>query len=218
MPNGIRGESGRGENPWLKVPLEDYEGHMRSEGVGQLGALAELFAEVLTRSRPESVAILGIAGGNGLEHIDAAVTRRVVGIDLNPAYLEVVRQRYPKLAGLELHCADLSERITNIEPVALVHAALVFEHVGTSTALENSVSLVAPGGALSIVLQLTAATEPNVGRSPFASVRVFENHFTPIDPAWITGEIERRGFRLDSESHRALPAGKSFWMGVFVRT
>ena len=50
-------------NPWLSIPLEDYEGHMGPEGVRQLAALAELFKCALDRCRPESVAVLGVAGG-----------------------------------------------------------------------------------------------------------------------------------------------------------
>ena len=57
---------------WLRVPLADYEGHMSAAGVEQLAPLADLFRQALTQTNPESVAILGIAGGNGLEHIDPA--------------------------------------------------------------------------------------------------------------------------------------------------
>ena len=62
-------------NPWLSIPLEDYEGHMGSEGVRQLRALAELFKCALDLCLPESVAVLGVAGGNGLEQIDCTVTK-----------------------------------------------------------------------------------------------------------------------------------------------
>lgn len=72
-------------NPWLAVPLSDYEGHMNSQSVQQLGALRELFGRALAYTRPESVAVLGAAGGNGLEQMDPAITRRVCGIDVNPA-------------------------------------------------------------------------------------------------------------------------------------
>ena len=113
-------------NPWLTVPLSEYEQHMSSVAVQQLGALSDLFAEVIGRCRPLSVAILGIAGGNGLDHIDSSITARVVGLDLNPLYLEAVRDRYSHLPGLELHCVDLSERRVELEPVQLVHAALSF--------------------------------------------------------------------------------------------
>ena len=70
-------------NPWLSIPLEDYEGHMGSAGVRQLTVLAELFKSALDRCRPESVALLGVAGGNGLEQIDCAATKSIVGVDIN---------------------------------------------------------------------------------------------------------------------------------------
>jgi hypothetical protein len=72
---------------WLAIPLEDYEGHMGSAGVRQLTVLAELFGCVLDRCSPESVAVLGVAGGNGLEQIDSTVTKRIVGVDINPRYI-----------------------------------------------------------------------------------------------------------------------------------
>jgi hypothetical protein len=82
-------------NPWLALPLEDYEGHMSSNAVNQLVPLADLFGEALARLRPRSVAILGVAGGNGLQHVDGTITARVVGIDVNPDYLAATRERFP---------------------------------------------------------------------------------------------------------------------------
>jgi SAM-dependent methyltransferase len=128
-------------NPWLALPLEDYAGHMGSEAVDQLVPLADLFAEALARLRPRSVAVLGVAGGNGLQHVDGTITSRVVGIDVNPGYLAVTRQRFPELRGLELACADLARDTLDVEPVAL-HAALVFEHAGITRCLDNAVVLV----------------------------------------------------------------------------
>jgi hypothetical protein len=78
-------------SPWLSIPLEDYEAHMSSAGVQQLPALAELFKYALERCVPESLAVLGVAGGNGLEHVDSAVTRRLVAVDINPIYLDTVQ-------------------------------------------------------------------------------------------------------------------------------
>lgn len=60
---------------------------MGSAGVQQLMALAGLFKSVLHRYRPESIAVLGIAGGNGLEQVDSAVTKRIVGLDINQGIL-----------------------------------------------------------------------------------------------------------------------------------
>src|SRR5262245_21216971 len=98
-----------GGNAWLDIPLPDYESHMQSAGVGQLRVLSELFAEVLALRKPRSVVILGIAGGNGLEHIDSTITKRVVGVDINPEYLQAVRERYGEMAALELCRADLAQ-------------------------------------------------------------------------------------------------------------
>jgi len=74
-------------DPWLNIPLADYEGHMCSPEVQQLDALSELFGVALGRCQPMSVAILGIAGGNGLDRVDPSITKRVVGLDLNPLFL-----------------------------------------------------------------------------------------------------------------------------------
>lgn len=204
-------------NPWLNIPLADYEGHMKSSEVQQLGVLSDLFREAVELHRPASIAILGIAGGNGLDHIDGNVTNRVVGLDVNPLYLDAVRQRYSLLLNLELHCVDLTEPLTNVEPVDLVHAALVFEHAGVDNCLENALSLVAPGGALSAILQLPAGIEQDVGRSPFPSIQSLKSNFSLIDPVWFRELLEARKFRLTYDARRLLPAGKGFWMGVFSR-
>jgi hypothetical protein len=204
-------------NPWLNVPLADYEGHMNSTGVEQSAALSELFAEALAQCLPESVALIGIAGGNGLGRIDSSVTRRVVGIDINPAYLDAVRQRFGQMPGLELMCADLTEALDGYPPAQLVHAALVFEHAGIGRCLDNVLSLVGDGGTFSVVLQLPRDRAPGVSKSQFASMQILSAGFATIDPASLRATIEARGFHLVRESGRALPAGKAFWMGIFVR-
>jgi len=204
-------------NPWLDVPLEDYEGHMKSPGVQQLAALSSLFAEALRLYSPTSVAILGIAGGNGLEHIDDRITRRVVGLDVNPAYLEAVRQRYSQMAGLELYRLDLSAEIVDVAPVQLVHAALVLEHAGMSLCLKNAISLVAKEGALSAILQLPAESEPEVSATAFPSMQALKSHFTLIEPSKLCGALQKCHFRISHETVRPLQVGKRFWMGVFCR-
>jgi hypothetical protein len=202
-------------NPWLTVPLSEYEQHMSSIEVQQLGALSDLFAEVIGRCRPLSVAVLGIAGGNGLDHIDSSITVRVVGLDLNPLYLEAVRDRYAHLSGLELHRVDLSEQHVELEPVQLVHAGLVFEHAGVDCCLDNAISMIVPGGTLSAVLQLPTEGGQTVGASQFSSIQNLKSHFSLISPAWLRESLAGRKFRLTHQTTRALPAGKGFWMGIF---
>ncbi len=202
-------------NPWLVVPLTEYEQHMSSVEVQQLGTLSDLFAEAIALCRPSSIAVLGIAGGNGLDQIDNSVTARVVGLDINPLYLEAVRQRYSHLPGLELHCVDLSEQYVALEPVQLVHAALIFEHAGVDYCLENALSMTAPGGNLSVVLQLPAGGGQTVGASQFSSIQNLESGFSVIGSAWLRKSLTERGFRLIHQATRSLPAGKGFWSGIF---
>src|SRR5579863_7561131 len=140
------------KNPWLSIPLSFYESHMSA--ALQLDALSDLFGDALARCRPRSVAVLGVAGGNGLERIDPSITTRVLGLDVSRSYLTSVKHRHGHLPGLELHQVDLAADRIALPPVELVHAALVFEHTGVDLCLENALSLVAPAGYLSVVLQL----------------------------------------------------------------
>jgi len=188
---------------------------MGSVEVQQLGALSDLFAEVMGRCRPLSIAVLGIAGGNGLDHIDSSITARVVGLDLNPLYLEAVRQRYSHLPGLELHFVGLSEQHVELEPVQLVHAALIFEHAGVDCCLDNAISMIVPGGNLSVVLQLPIESGQTVGATQFSSIQNLKSHFSLISPTWLRESLAGRGFRLIHQTTRALPAGKGFWTGIF---
>lgn len=205
-------------NPWLGIPLADYEGHMGSPEVGQLAVLSSLFETALRLYQPRSVAILGVAGGNGLEQINSKITQRVVGLDFNQEYLENARSRFSELAGLELHCVDLAADSLALAPVELVHAALVFEHAGVDRCLENALALVENRGAFSVVLQLPSETAQGVGASPFPSLQKLKAVFQMIEPAWLKETLHTRGFALEHEAKQSLPAGKSFWHGIFRRS
>ena len=54
-------------NPWLDVPLADYEGHMALPGIAQAQLLSDEFERVLANFSPVSVAVIGCACGNGLD-------------------------------------------------------------------------------------------------------------------------------------------------------
>ncbi len=203
-------------NPWLTIPLADYERHMRSEEVQQLSVLANLFGQVLASAKPKSVAILGMAGGNGVERIDPQITTRVCGIDINAGYLETVAHRFPNLPCLELHCLDLNGPSLDVLPVDLVHAALIFEHAGLKPALDHALRLVNPGGALSVVLQLPAANpEENISVDADSSMARLRDDFHLIDPEEFKGRVVPAGFQLLYQTHQPLPGGKAFWTGVF---
>lgn len=58
------------KNPWKSVLLSTYEAHMALSNVQQLQTLNEITREQLHQYPVNSIAILGVAGGNGLEHIN----------------------------------------------------------------------------------------------------------------------------------------------------
>src|SRR6266581_1065602 len=120
-------------NPWSLVSAAEYEAHMGPAGADEL-------------------APLGVATGNGLEHVDPAVTRRTVGLDVNLSYLAVARQRFMRLgASLELRCVDLERAELDAGGFDLVHAALVLEHVDVRRAVARLASWLAPAGAFCVV-------------------------------------------------------------------
>ena len=67
-------------NPWLAIPLADYEGHMASPAVGQAEMLADEFEALLKSHAPTAVALVGCAGGNGFDKAARAGVTRLVGI------------------------------------------------------------------------------------------------------------------------------------------
>ncbi|HEX9200974.1 MAG TPA: hypothetical protein VF865_15545 [Acidobacteriaceae bacterium] len=79
-------------NPWLTIPLEDYEGHMAMPDVGQAKMLANEFEELLKTYAPTSAALIGCAGGNGFEEAAKTGLTRLVGLDINPTYITELRR------------------------------------------------------------------------------------------------------------------------------
>ena len=119
------------KNPWEAISLGDYESHMRLDSVRQLQALNAMMKEQLRAYPASTVMILGLAGGNGLEHVRRECFEKVYGVDVNASYLEAAAGRYPGLEGvLECLCADLREEAGRLPPADLLLADLVIEYIG----------------------------------------------------------------------------------------
>ena len=112
-------------NPWLNIPLEDYERHMAHHMVGQSMLLNSLTKKYLDEVKPESVVFVGIAGGNGLEHIDNSISRTVIGIDINQEYLDTAYKRYSlSIPSLQLVNLDIAKHTESICRADFIWAAL----------------------------------------------------------------------------------------------
>lgn len=102
------------KNPWNDVKLETYEAHMSL--VAQLQMLNQIMkGQLQACPEAESVAIIGVAGGNGLEHCGDRF-KAVYGVDVNPEYLKVCDQRFRQVMGerLRLVESDISKMASSL--------------------------------------------------------------------------------------------------------
>ncbi len=199
-------------NPWIAVEPADYEAHMTSPAVAQLPVLSDILARDLAACRPASLLVVGCATGNGFEHIEPRVTGRVVGIDINPAFLAVLRERHGRrLRGLDLFAEDMLDPALEPGAFDLVHAALIFEHVPWEAALHRMTGWVRPGGVLSVVLQLPSAESAPVGATVIAA-RYPEIGETMrlVDPAEFEAAARGLGLALEESQRLSLPQRKAF--------
>ncbi len=119
------------KNPWEEIPLTDYENHMKLDSVMQLQAMNEMMKGQFDTYPISSVMILGIAGGNGLEHIQKDKFQKVYGVDINSSYLKEVSRRYSDLEGiLECICINLIDETDQLPKADMVIANLLIEYIG----------------------------------------------------------------------------------------
>lgn len=119
------------KNPWEDIKLSDYEGHMQLDTVMQLQCLNEIMRKQFYQYAAKTVMVLGVAGGNGLEHINPQRIGKVYGIDINQDYLNECAARYQNLSGiLECRRADLTDENIELPYADLVIADLFIEYVG----------------------------------------------------------------------------------------
>jgi SAM-dependent methyltransferase len=201
-------------NPWLYIPLADYEAHMALPTVAQAEMLAEELEIAIRQHVPDSCAIIGCAGGNGFEELAVAGVRRIVGIDLNPDYVAAARQRHAGIAGLELHVADAQRLVTECAPVALVFAGLVFEYVDVAATLATLRTLCVAGGELVIVLQGAGSHAP-VTPSRYASLATLAGALTLRHSDAVAEQCVEAGFAHMRTRTRTLPSGKHFEVLTF---
>jgi ubiquinone/menaquinone biosynthesis C-methylase UbiE len=189
---------------------------MDSPQVGQLQMLNRLLERVLLEKQPGSAAVLGCATGNGFEHFNPAVTKRILGLDINPAYLQLARERYAQGdLSLEFVCADIQSDWSGGCLFDLIHAALVFEYVQVEKTLTVIYRALKPAGMLSVVLQMPAPQLPAVSKTRFTSLE----KLAPILHLHEQGEFvelaRNAGFRETHAERISMPGGKQFYFGYF---
>jgi len=202
-------------NPWTVVPAADYERHMGPRGADQLAPLAAVFEEVYAAAQPDRLLVLGCGTGNGLEHVNPSVTKRIVGVDVNLQYLGIARQRFIGLGPrLELYCAEAERFRSPPESFDLVHAALLFEYLHPEPLVRRIAEWLAPGGTCCAVLQLPGGAGPE---APTKTMQLIQRAMRLVPPDELTRLFEHYGLPLRRSKAVPLRHGKSFWVGLFAR-
>lgn len=204
------------KNPWLDIPLADYEGHMALPNVGQAQLLSDVFASALSKYKPRSVAVLGCAGGNGLERVSSEVTERVVGVDLNPDYVLHARTRFAhRIPLLELLVGDVQKDEFAFAPVELVFAGLLFEYVDAEAVLAKIQAMLCPGGMLLTVVQLPSAMISEISPSQFASLGPLSSVMRLVPPKLLRQLAAAHGYHETEAQTLKAAGGKEFQVQAF---
>lgn len=204
------------KNPWEEITLSDYENHMKSDYVMQLQGLNEMMKGQLETYPVSTVMILGIAGGNGLEHISKNKFEKVYGVDVNFDYLKETACRYPDLGGI-LECLriDLLSETDKLPKTDMVIANLLIEYIGYGC-FQKAVRQAEPR-YVSCIIQINA--EDNwVSDSPY--LHVFDGlgkiHHQ-IEEKVLDKMMSEMDYRKIKSLEHMLPGGKKLVQTDFER-
>ena len=197
------------KNPWETINLEDYENHMACDTVRQLQVLNEIMKAQLSDYSVSSVIILGIAGGNGLEHINEKKYAKVYGIDINGDYINSVNQRYKSTLSHCLECIklDLLSEAECLPKSEFVIANLLIEYIGY-TALKRAILHINP-------IYFSCAIQKNVREESWVSDTTYTHVFDEletihhqIDEDSLEDVMLEIGYKKIKQTDYVLPNGK----------
>lgn len=195
------------KNPWEEIKLSDYENHMKLDTVMQQQCLNAIMKKQFYQYPVRTVMVLGVAGGNGLEHIDPTRIEKVYGVDINQEYLTACKTRYKNLSGvLECLRADLLDENTVLPYADLVIADLFIEYVGYKC-FEQTIGRIKPK-YISTVIQINT-NDSFVSDSPY--LHVFDRldcvHHQ-MDEISLSETMNHLHYQLIEKEERLLPNGK----------
>lgn len=206
------------ENVWTTIPLEDYELHMKHETVGQLQLLSNLTKQYLEKISPEIAMFLGVAGGNGLEHINNNITKEVFGIDINQKYLTQTQKRFQdQIPNLHLVNIDIATNTTKqITKANLIWAALILEYVDTHSCFEFINNNIQENGYLIVTIQKNNG-ESSISQTGIETIKSAGQLFKLIDESNLVSVAEKFGFQNTNLEENVLPNGKSLKTYTFKK-
>jgi len=196
-------------NPWNEIELSDYENHMSLGSVGQLQSLNRFMARQFDAYPVKTAMVLGVAGGNGLEHASREKYETVYGVDINEQYLEAVKERFKDRLDL-IKClkVDIISEAEKLPHAELVIADLFVEYVGYE-AFAYALKKMEPE-FVSVVIQINTDENSWVSDSPYlhAFDGLDEVHHQMEDGA-LTECLKAAGFEKILTEREDLPNGKA---------
>ena len=204
-------------NPWETISLSDYENHMSLSSVNQLQAMNKMMKFQFEAYPVTSAIVFGVAGGNGLEHVNMKKYSKIYGIDINNAYLNNVKKRYSFMEDiLECKRIDLTCEPDMLPEAELVIANLVIEYVG----LEPFKKGILKTGAryVSCIIQINTDEESWVSDSPYLhSFDGLDAVHHQMEEQSLVMAMNEIGFDLLKKDAMPLPNGKKLVMLDFER-
>ncbi|MBR5962077.1 MAG: class I SAM-dependent methyltransferase [Clostridia bacterium] len=196
------------KNPWEEISLDDYEKHMSLDSVRQLQAMNALMKEQFEAYPADTAMVLGVAGGNGIEHARPEKYRAVYCVDINEEYLEAVRERYAGQPAVQCLRADLTEEADRLPRAGLVIANLLIEYIGYP-AFTEVIRKVNPE-YVSCVIQINTDEKNWVSDSPYLhAFDGLDRVHHQMEAGALTAAMEEIGYAGILRTAEALPNGKA---------
>ncbi len=204
-------------NPWETISLSDYENHMSLDSVKQLQAMYEMMKTQFEGYPVTTAMIFGIAGGNGLEHVNRKKYKKVYGIDINKDYLDAVKERYSDMEDI-LECLriDLTSEADMLPKAELVIANLFIEYIGYEAFKEGI--LKSEAKYVSCIIQINTDEEKWVSESPYIhAFDCLDSVHHQMEEQALTMAMNEIGYRPLKKDEYPLPNGKKLVMLDFER-
>jgi hypothetical protein len=198
------------KNPWEKLDLAIYEDHMNLDNVAQIPLLNKIMKSQFFTFDVDSIAIWGVAGGNGLEHISFRDFKEIFCIDLNKEYLKKVKKRYSNLDCINIEKLDLNDLSISLHYADIVIANLLIEYMG----IKNFIAQIDKNSPkyVSCVIQKNNNNNQNfVSNSPYTnSLKNISKLAISIDKRELIFEMSEIGFECIFDENYSLINNKEF--------
>lgn len=206
------------KNIWNDIVLDDYEKHMSMPEIGQAQLISNYLEEIINSYLPQTAAIIGCSGGNGLDRLMNCRIEKIICNDINPAFLKTAEERYKnKINGIEFYCADVASENFKISKADLIFGALIFEYVDYNKAINNIVKFLNEKGIFAVLIQLHNSLIPKISPSPYHSLKKLDKHFIYVDIEKFENQCMMQKMRLMNKKEIELISGKKFLKMIFQK-